>query len=107
MSVNIELVYQGHKDTLCGSLQSEVEAKLFTYKLTVADTFEAFKNGHKYSPETGRKLTLEKSNQHAIVFGLNAFIEYYGEMRRQAAAYLHKTHDDDDNEEGKKENGRI
>ncbi len=60
------------------------------YTFSVQDAFEVFKRAHKYSPETERTLTIEKDNQNAIVFGLDQFMKYYGEMRRQADAYVHR-----------------
>jgi len=89
--LEIQLVYQEDKESMCGTFESEIEAKLFTYQFTVENTYQVFKNAHKYNPNIDRTLTIEKNSQSAIMFGLDGFMLFYGKMYQQAVAYVHRT----------------
>lgn len=91
VDLEVQLVYQENKDSFCGTMKSEVEAKLFTYNFSIQDTYDVFKDAHKYDPQLDKTLTLEKKNQDALVFGLDEFRKYYGNMYQQAVVYMHRT----------------
>jgi len=93
VDLEILLVYQENKNAFCGSMKSEVEAKLFTYNFPIGDTYEIFKKAHRLEPETDRTFTLENKHQDALILGLDEFRKYYGDMYQQAVVYIHRTKD--------------